>query len=172
MRLRSYGGYVLGYVGGDLDDSAACIDRALFLNPNLAAALGVSSWVKACLGEPDKAVEHAAPVHAPEPFGPAPVCLAVQHRAGSFLRRTLRRCRRLGGKIVTPPAELSGAMRVMAAGQVMSGRSAEAEGTIARLCQLDPALRLSNLADILPPFRRSDDRNRYIEALRMAGLPE
>nr|WP_237352636.1 hypothetical protein [Rhizobium leguminosarum] len=38
-----YGGYVIGYVGGDLDDSAACIDRALFLNPNLAAALGVSS---------------------------------------------------------------------------------------------------------------------------------
>ena len=31
---------------------------------------------------------------------------------------------------------------------------------------------LLNLADILPPFRRSDDRNRYIEALRMAGLPE
>ncbi|NKJ74095.1 hypothetical protein ELI13_12870 [Rhizobium ruizarguesonis] len=35
-----------------------------------------------------------------------------------------------------------------------------------------PALRLSNLADVLPPFRRPDDRNRYIEALRMAGLPE
>ncbi|OWK22819.1 hypothetical protein AJ87_46045 [Rhizobium yanglingense] len=66
----SYGGYVLGYVGGDLDDSAACIDRALALNPNLAAALGVSSWVKACLGEPDKAVEHAALAMRLSPFDP------------------------------------------------------------------------------------------------------
>jgi len=46
---RSYGGYVLGHVSGDLDDSAACFDRALALNPNLAAALGVSSWAEAVL---------------------------------------------------------------------------------------------------------------------------
>jgi TolB-like protein len=56
----SYGGFVLGYVGGDLDDCAACIDHALVLNSNLAAAWGYSSWVKTCLGEPDKAIEHAA----------------------------------------------------------------------------------------------------------------
>ncbi|RXT24058.1 hypothetical protein B5P46_19280 [Rhizobium leguminosarum] len=48
----------------------------------------------------------------------------------------------------------------------------QARETIARLCLMDPALRLSNLADVLPPFRRPDDRSRYIEALRMAGLPE
>nr|WP_245296717.1 hypothetical protein [Rhizobium bangladeshense] len=64
------------------------------------------------------------------------------------------------------------AMRVMAAGHAMAGRSAEARETISRLCLLDPALRLSNLADVLPPFRRPDDRHRYIEALRVAGLPE
>ena len=63
-------------------------------------------------------------------------------------------------------------MRVMAAGHAMAGRPAEAQEMIARLCEFDPALRLSNLADVLPPFRRPDDRNRYIEALRKAGLPE
>ncbi|TIT61211.1 MAG: adenylate cyclase, partial [Mesorhizobium sp.] len=44
----SHGGYVLGYVGGELKNSAVCIDRALVLNPNLAAAWGLSSWVRAC----------------------------------------------------------------------------------------------------------------------------
>jgi len=168
----SYGGYVLGYVGGDLDDSAACIDRALFLNPNLAAALGTSSWVKTCLGEPDKAVEHAALAMRLSPLDPrlfawqfntglAHFCAGHYEDAAVWAARSLRH-----------QPNYPSAMRVMAAGQVMSGRSAEAQGTIARLCQLDPALRLSNLADILPPFRRPDDRNRYIEALRMAGLPE
>ncbi|WP_287363251.1 hypothetical protein [Mesorhizobium sp.] len=40
-----------------------------------------------------------------------------------------------------------------------------------RLCAFDPFLRLSNLAEVLPPFYRPDDRSRYIEGLRKAGLP-
>ena len=66
----SFGGYVLGYVGGDLEESAACIDQALALNPNLAVAWGYSSWVKTCLGEPDKAVEHAALAMRLSPLDP------------------------------------------------------------------------------------------------------
>jgi len=66
----TYGAYVLGYVGGDLETSEACIDRALLLNPNLAAAFGVSSWVRACLGEPEKSIEHAALAMRLSPFDP------------------------------------------------------------------------------------------------------
>jgi adenylate cyclase len=66
----SYGGFVLGYVVGDLDDGAACIDRALVLNPNLAAAWGFSSWVKACFGEADTAIKHAATAMRLSPLDP------------------------------------------------------------------------------------------------------
>ena len=66
----SFGGYVLGYVGGDIEESAACIDQALALNPNLALAWGYSSWVKTCLGEPDKGVEHAARAMRLSPLDP------------------------------------------------------------------------------------------------------
>jgi hypothetical protein len=41
-----------------------------------------------------------------------------------------------------------------------------------RLRQLDPALRISNLEDVLPPLRRAEDRARYVQGLRKAGLPE
>nr|WP_237352638.1 hypothetical protein [Rhizobium leguminosarum] len=76
------------------------------------------------------------------------------------------------GKSLHHQPNYPSAMRVMGASQAMAGRLVQARETIARLCLMDPALRLSNLADVLPPFRRPDDRNRYIEALRMAGLPE
>jgi hypothetical protein len=33
-------------------------------------------------------------------------------------------------------------------------------------------LRLSNLDRVAPPFRRPEDRERFIESLRKAGLPE
>lgn len=168
----TYGGYVIGYVGGDLDDSAACIDRAVFLNPNLAAALGVSSWVKACLGEPDKAVEHAALAMRLSPLDPRLFAWQFNTGLAHFCAGHYDDATAWAGKSLRHQPNYPSAMRVMAAGQAMAGRLAQARETIARLCLMDPALRLSNIADVLPPFRRPDDRSRYIEALRMAGLPE
>jgi adenylate cyclase len=43
---------------------------------------------------------------------------------------------------------------------------------MARLRQLNPALRVSNLKDVLGPYPRADDLSRYEEGLRQAGLPE
>jgi adenylate cyclase len=42
---------------------------------------------------------------------------------------------------------------------------------MAQLRQLDPALRLSNLKDLMP-YRRPEDLNRLSDGLRKAGLPE
>jgi len=43
---------------------------------------------------------------------------------------------------------------------------------MARLREVDPALRLSNLDRVAPPFQRAEDRARFTESLRKAGLPE
>ena len=54
----------------------------------------------------------------------------------------------------------------------MAGRPEQAHKAMARLRQLNPALRVSNLKDLLSPYRRAEDLSRYEEALRRAGLPE
>ena len=59
-----------------------------------------------------------------------------------------------------------------AVSHALAGRPAEAQNALARLRRLYPSLRLSNLGDAMPPFRRSDDVARYTEGLRKAGLPE
>jgi hypothetical protein len=51
-------GLALAFVVHDLISGAALIDRALALNPNHAAAWGMSGWVKISLGEPELAIEH------------------------------------------------------------------------------------------------------------------
>ena len=58
-----------------------------------------------------------------------------------------------------------------AASGALGGRYAEAEAAMARLRQLNPGLRLSNLKDQLP-LRRPEDFDRWAEGLRKAGLPE
>jgi hypothetical protein len=47
----------------------------------------------------------------------------------------------------------------------------EAQQAMARLRQIDPELRVSNLHDFAP-LRRRQDRARYEEGMRKAGLPE
>src|SRR5215831_21143776 len=62
------------------------------------------------------------------------------------------------------------AMRTAAASHALAGRLTEARQIMERLRQLDPALRLSNLADLLPPFRLREDHARFMDGLRKAGL--
>jgi dihydroorotase-like cyclic amidohydrolase len=48
----------------------------------------------------------------------------------------------------------------------------EARAAVARLREVDPALTLGNVSRVAPPLRRAEDRFRFIESLRKAGLPE
>jgi len=64
------------------------------------------------------------------------------------------------------------ALRIAAASNALAERTVEAHEAMARLRQLNPTLRVSNLRDVLGPYRRQEDLSRYEEALRPAGLPE
>jgi len=68
--------------------------------------------------------------------------------------------------------DLAGGLRIDAASNAMAGRPEQAHKAAARLRQLDPALRVSNLKDVLGPYRRAEDPSRYEEGMRQAGVPE
>src|SRR5262249_2333791 len=65
-----YSGWALAIVGGEFDTGATLIDKALALNPNLAAAWYCSSWTRVYLGEPELAIKHAAYAMRLSPFDP------------------------------------------------------------------------------------------------------
>jgi len=68
--------------------------------------------------------------------------------------------------------DYQGGLRIDTASNAMSGRLEQAHKSVARLRQLNPELRVSNLKDVLGPYRRAEDLSRYQEGLRQAGLPE
>ena len=167
-----YGGYVLGYVAGELDDGAAFVDRALALNANLAAAWGFSGWMKICLGDFETGLKHVAMAMRLSPLnsrifawqyntGLAHFCAGSYDDAALWSENALR-----------SQPNFAGAMRTLAASRALAGRIAEAEKAMTRLRQFVPELRLSKLEEVMPPFRRPEDRSRYVEGLRKAGLPE
>jgi hypothetical protein len=63
-------------------------------------------------------------------------------------------------------------LRIAAASNAMAGRPEQAHKAMARLRQLNPALRVSNLKDVLGPYQHAEHLARYEEGLRRAGLPE
>ena len=60
----------------------------------------------------------------------------------------------------------------LAAISAMAGRPEQAHKAVARLRQLNPALRVSTLEDLVGPYRHAEYISRYEEGLRRAGLPE
>ena len=60
---------------------------------------------------------------------------------------------------------------VIAASHALAGRPDEAQRAMNHLRELDPTLRISNLADWLP-IRRPEDFATFADGLRKAGLPD
>jgi TolB-like protein len=165
------GGWALAYVVRDLEVGAALIDRALVLNSNLAEAWFYSGWVKIFLGEPELAIERLARAMRLSPLDPRMSGMRVgTARAHFFLGRYDEAVSWAAMALQDNPDYQPG-LRITAASNAMAGRPEQAHKAVARLRQLNPALRVSHLKDLVAP-RRADDLARYEEGLRRAGLPE
>jgi tetratricopeptide (TPR) repeat protein len=166
------GGYALAYVVHDLEVGAALVDRALALNSNLVEAWSCGGWVKTWLGEPEAAIERFARAMRLSPVDP----LAARTRSGTayahFLLGRYDEGASWAAMALQDSPDFQPALRQAAASNAMAGRLEQAHKAMARLRQLNPALRVSNLKNLVGPHQHSEDLARFGEGLRRAGLPE
>ena len=164
-------GHALGHLVGDLDGGIALLDRALMLNPNLAAAWFLGGFLRAWHGESDGAIEHFTRAMRLSPLDPE----MYRMQAGMALAHLF------AGRFDTASSWAEKAFRdlpsflmvvsIIAASHALAGRTDEARRAMHHLRQLDPALRVSNLRDWLP-IHRPEDLATFAGGLRKAGLPE
>ena len=78
------------------------------------------------------------------------------------------------GDVVFVTTRVVGAIAptIAAASCALAGRNEEAKRLMARLLEVDPALRISKLQNVLGPYRQPEHLAKYAEGLRKAGLPE
>jgi TolB-like protein/class 3 adenylate cyclase len=165
-------GHALVYVVRDLEVGAALIDRALVLNSNLAEAWNWGGWVKNWLGEPERAIERFARAMRLSPLDPRLTSMRNGTAFAHFLLGRYDEAASWAAMALQDSPGYQPGLRIAAVSNAMAGRPEQAHKAMARLRQLNPALRISNLKDVLPPIRRAEDLSRYEEGLRRAGLPE
>ena len=164
-------GHALGHLAGDLDGSIALTDRALVLNPNLASAWFLGGFLRVWNGEPDGATEYFERAMRLSPLDPE----VYRMQAGMALAHLF------AGRFDTASSLAEKAFRrlpsflmvvgIIAASHALAGRRDEAQRAMNHLRQLDPTLRLCNLADWLP-IRRPKDLATFADGLQKAGLPD
>ena len=165
------GGFALGYVAHELDDSMAFLDRALVLNPNLAAAWYLSGWLKVYVGATDEAIERFAYAMRLSPLDPFIFRMYSGMAYAHFFAGRYNEAIDWAEKALRARPTWLTAVRGASASYALAGRLGDARKLMVRMREVDPALRLSNLKDLLP-LRRTEDFAKWADALRKAGLPE
>jgi TolB-like protein len=164
-------GWALAFVVRDLEVGAALIDRALVLNSNLAEAWFYGGWIKNYLGEPETAIERFARAMRLSPLDPRAMSIRSGTAHAYFLLGRYDEAASWAEMALQDNPDFQPSLRQAAASNAMAGRPEQAHKAVARMRQLNPALRVSTLKDVVGPWR-ADDLARYEEALRRAGLPE
>lgn len=167
----SSAGIVRLRVVGDFETSAALIDQALSLNPNLVQAWYGGSFVRNCNGDPESALEFLKHVVRLSPIDPFLYRVHTGNSLAHFLAGRYEEAVSWAERALLGNPSFHPALRMVAASSALADKMDHARGAVVRLRVLDPALRVSRLKDLLP-LRRAADASRYAEGLRAAGLPE
>ena len=165
-----HSGFALAHVASGLDDGAAFIERALQINPNFAFGWLASGRVNLWLGELDRAIAHLAQAMRLNPLDPR--TFFMQHGIAHAHLFAGRHDEALSWAKMALRAQPDShtVLRIAAASCALAGRDEEAKSLIARLLEIDPALRISNLPNV--PYRHPEHPAKYADALRKAGLPD
>jgi hypothetical protein len=165
-------GSALALVVRDLETGVALLDRALLLNPNLAMAWHWGGYVKIWLGEPNAGLERLARAIRLSPLDQRMPQIQSAAAHAHFMAGRYDEASQWAAMALRDAPDLQPGLRIIAASKALAGRLEPAQTAVARLRQINPALRVSSLKDVLGPYQRPDDVARYEEGLRRAGLPE
>jgi tetratricopeptide (TPR) repeat protein len=164
-------GFALADVADEIEDGDAFINRALVLNPNYAVAWLFSGWTKISFGEPEAAIERIARAIR---LSPQDAHMFTMYAAMASAHLIAGRCAEAyswAEMAVREKPDILLTTCVAAASGALAGRLAEARKMMKRLREAAPHLRISNLQDV-NSFLRPAHFQKWVEGLRLAGLPE
>jgi TolB-like protein/Flp pilus assembly protein TadD len=166
-------GHALAQVAGDYEYGVGLIDKSLALNPNSASAWISSCFVRAQLGDTDKALQHFA--HA-QRLNPRDSMHHVQWHAAAlahFVAGRHEKAADAATKALKERPAYPPPLRLMISICGLRGRIDEGRAYIQRLLAVNPDATIARLDALWQPSVKRNQRvfDQYLEGLRLAGMP-
>lgn len=165
------GGHALAHFTRNLDTGIDFIDKALALNPNLAAAWFLSGFLRSWRGEHEDAIQRFEQAMRLSPLDTEMFRMRIGIAMAHLMAKRFDEARIWAEKSFRDVPTFALAPAAIAASCAHSGQMDEARRAVADMRRLDPGLRLSTL-DAWLPFHRPEDLELFADGLRKAGLPD
>jgi tetratricopeptide (TPR) repeat protein len=168
----AWAGYALTYLAGDVEGGLRLTERACALNPNSVAAWGCTGWNRLYAGDPEEAILDFERALRLSPRDVEMVAWQAGIARAHFNAARYDEAVTWSERAISNRSDSTAARRTRAAAHAQAGRIEEARRAMAELLALDPRTRLTRRRSSAGPWRRPDDFNRWVEGLRLAGIPD
>ena len=166
-------GLALALLSGDLQRGIALIDRALALNPNSANAWSASGWVRAYLGDTEKAIAHLERSARLSPLDALAYLWSVGFVFAHFMAGRYEEASAWCDKTLHEAPDYPPALRMKAATCGLLGRLDEGRVWVERLLAVSPDTTVSSMRLYYGvAMKKPGCLEAFLDGLRKAGLPE
>jgi TolB-like protein/class 3 adenylate cyclase/Tfp pilus assembly protein PilF len=170
-RVLTFYAQTLIYNVGRLDEAVTCLDRAIRADPNYANAWMWRGNTKSYVGDAEGAIEDLQQALRLNPLD-VTIWIAQTGMANAhFLRGRYEEALSWASMALRQRPNSLSTLRVAIAANALAGHLDTARQMVGRYRELDPAARLAKMKDWWW-FRGGEDVEKYLEAFRLAGMPE
>jgi adenylate cyclase len=167
----SYAGQSLSYLGLRHEEALHAIDRALTLNTNSARTLLAAGWVRGYVGDAAIAIEHFQRAMRLSPLDPAMAYVLAGLGYAYLIAGKYEDALSAGLKSLLENPRWTPSHRLVVVCLVQLGRLDEARVAANRIMELRPETTISAIR-LQIAYKDQAFKERYISALRVAGIPE
>lgn len=167
----TYAGGALSYLGLRHDEGLRALDRALALNPNSTRTLLSAGWVRGCIGDATIAIEHSQRAMRLNPLDPEMGYILSALGWAYLIAGKCEDALATGLKSLQEAPGWLSTHRLVVVCLVQLGRLDEARVAAKRIIELVPEITISAVK-LQISYRDPAFKERYISALRAAGIPE
>jgi DNA-binding SARP family transcriptional activator/TolB-like protein len=154
----------------DFETALCCFDRSLRLNPSLAFVWGLSGPTYCYIGQPEVALERLDHYRDLAPFDPNISWFEALYTIAYTVKGDYERAVTAGQRAVKALPDFVNFYKPLIASLGHLERRDEAKPHIAKLLALEPNFTVERFGQVYP-FKKDSDRKRYMQGLRLAGVP-
>lgn len=163
--------FAVRILGSDAVRARELVGRSLQLNPNSAIALTTAGWAEVFLANPTKALDLLRRAERLSPRDPKAWYMAAAAALAHLVAEQFEEAAACARRALAHNPRFAPTLRVLAASLARLGQAGSAARVIEELLRLEPELTLTTIRWRLKHMDESA-LNPFLEALRMAGLPD